>query len=57
MALRALDGSANAFQFKTTLKVVPGAEDNFAIGGWVKPIAYEPTGSVFARTLAQPIKY
>ena len=48
MALRALDGST-ACQFKTTLKVVPGADDTFAMGCWVRPIAYEPLGSVSAR--------
>lgn len=52
MALRALDGSANACQWATTLKVAQGTDDSFAIGCWVRTSAYEATASVFARLMA-----
>jgi hypothetical protein len=50
MSFRALDGSANAFQVSTKLKLrTTLGDDSFAVGIWIRPTAYEPTGSVFPR--------
>lgn len=50
MAFRVLDGSGNTFRVKTTLKVVPGADDNFAIGFWSRCPSYD--ASVFPRAFS-----